>query len=222
MVRNPERRAGLVDAGVEVLAREGARGLTFRAVDAEAGVPMGTVSNYFTGRDDLLRQIDARLHERLAPDPEIMAGLLELPRDRSLVVAFMHDLMGRATRDRTGYLALLEMRLEATRRPELRASYTRSVRGDLEEGMEFHRAAALPGGDETVTVLYLAMLGLLVEHLTLPGVLDGVLPGVTVPEGLVERIVETVVPETGQPQTDVPETDVPETVAPEAVSGDQA
>ncbi|WP_371662514.1 TetR/AcrR family transcriptional regulator [Streptomyces sp. NBC_00280] len=195
MVRNPERRAGLVDAGVEVLAREGARGLTFRAVDAEAGVPVGTASNYFTGRDDLLRQIDARLHERLAPDPEVLAGLLELPRDRSLVGAFMHDLMGRATRDRTGYLALLEMRLEATRRPELRASYTRSVRGDLEEGMEFHRAAGLPGGDETVTVLYLAMLGLLLEHLTLPGVLDGVLPGVAVPEGMVERIVATVVPE---------------------------
>ncbi len=195
MVRNPGRRAGLVDAGVEVLAREGARGLTFRAVDAEAGVPTGTVSNYFTGRDDLLRQIDARLHERLAPDPEVLAGLLELPRDRSLVAAFMHDLMGRATRDRTGYLALLEMRLEATRRPELRASYTKSVRGDLEEGMRFHRAAGLPGGDETVTVLYLAMLGLILEHLTLPDVLDGVLPGATVPEGLVERIVATVVPD---------------------------
>ncbi|MFI1353730.1 TetR/AcrR family transcriptional regulator [Streptomyces sp. NPDC020898] len=200
MVRNPGRRAGLVDAGVEVLAREGARGLTFRAVDAEAGVPTGTVSNYFTGRDDLLRQIDARLHERLAPDPEVLAGLLELPRDRSLVAAFMHDLMGRATRDRTGYLALLEMRLEATRRPELRASYTKSVRGDLEEGMRFHRAAGLPGGDETVTVLYLAMLGLILEHLTLPDVLDGVLPGVTVPEGLVERIVATVVPDGQDPR----------------------
>lgn len=124
-----------------------------------------------------------------------MATLLELPRDRSLITAFMHDLMDRATRDRTEYLALLEMRLEATRRPELRASYTKSVRGDLEEGMGFHRAAGLPGGDETVTVLYLAMLGLILEHLTLPGVLDGVLPGVTVPEGLVERIVATVVPD---------------------------
>jgi DNA-binding transcriptional regulator YbjK len=195
MASNPERRAALVDAGVEVLAREGARGLTFRAVDTEAGVPVGTTSNYFTGRDDLLRQIDARLHVRLAPDPGVMADLLKGPRDRTLVTAFMHDLMTRATRDRTGYLALLEMRLEATRRPGLLASYTKSVRGDLEYGMEFHRDTGLPGGDETVTVLYLAMLGLILEHLTLPGVLDGVLPGVSVPEGLVERIVATVVPE---------------------------
>lgn len=195
MAGNPERRAALVDAGVEVLAREGARGLTFRAVDAEAGVPVGTASNYFTGRDDLLRQIDTRLHVRLAPDPAVITDLLTRPKDRALVTAFMHDLMARATRDRTGYLALLEMRLEATRRPELRTSFTRSLRGDLEEAMEFHRGAGLPGGDEVVTVLYLAMLGLLLEHLTLPDVLEGVLPGVGVPEGLVERIAATIVPE---------------------------
>ncbi|MFD5841845.1 TetR/AcrR family transcriptional regulator [Streptomyces chartreusis] len=195
MAGNPERRAALVDAGVEVLAREGARGLTFRAVDAEAGVPVGTASNYFTGRDDLLRQIDTRLHVRLAPDPEVIAGLLARPKDRSLVTTFMHDLMARATRDRTGYLALLEMRLEASRHPELRSSFTKSVRGDLDEAIEFHRGAGLPGGDEVVTILYLAMLGLLLEHLTLPDVLEGVLPGVGVPDGLVERIAETIVPE---------------------------
>ena len=195
MAGNPERRAALVDAGVEVLARQGARGLTFRAVDAEAGVPVGTASNYFTGRDDLLRQIDTRLHVRLAPDPDVITGLLARPKDRSLVTAFMHDLMARATRDRTGYLAMLEMRLEASRHPELRSSFTKSVRGDLDEAIEFHRGAGLPGGDEVVTVLYLAMLGLLLEHLTLPDVLEGVLPGVGVPDGLVERIAETIVPE---------------------------
>ncbi|MET7379476.1 TetR family transcriptional regulator [Streptomyces sp. NPDC005526] len=195
MAGNPERRAALVDAGIAVLAREGARGLTFRAVDAAAGVPVGTASNYFTGRDHLLRQIDARLHVRLAPDPEVLTRLMARPRDRTLVTALMHDLLARATRDRAGYLALLEMRLEATRRPALRDSFTRSVRGDLEEAVEFHRAAGLPGGDETVTVLYLAVLGLILEHLTLPGVLDGVLPGVGVPEGMVERIVAAIVPE---------------------------
>ncbi|MFJ3302993.1 TetR/AcrR family transcriptional regulator [Streptomyces sp. NPDC086549] len=194
MAGNPERRAALVDAGIEVLASEGARGLTFRAVDARAGVPVGTASNYFTGRDDLLRQIDTRLHTRLAPDPEVLTGLMRAPKDRALVTALMRDLMRRVTRDRTGYLALLEMRLEATRRPPLRDSFTTSARGELEYGMEFHRQAGLPGGDETVAVLYLAMLGLLLEHLTLPGVLDGVLPGVDVPDGLVERMVARIVP----------------------------
>ncbi|MER6344081.1 TetR/AcrR family transcriptional regulator [Streptomyces sp. NPDC001595] len=195
MAGNPERRAALLDAGIEVLAREGARGLTFRAVDTAAGVPVGTASNYFGGRDDLLRQIDGRVHTRLTPDPEVLGALMKAPKDRALVTALMHDLMTRVTGDRTGYLALLELRLEATRRPELRASYTESVRGELEYGMTFHREAGLPGGDETVVVLYLAMLGLILEQVTLPGVLDGVLPGTGVPEELVERIVARIVPE---------------------------
>ena len=194
MASNPERRAALVDAGVEVLAREGARGLTFRAVDTEAVVPVGTASNYFAGRDDLLRQIDARVHARLAPDPRVLGELMRAPKDRALVTALMHDLTARAAQDRTGWLALLELRLEATRRPELRDSYTKSVREQLVYGMEFHREAGLPGGDETVVVLYLAMLGLILEQVTLPGVLDGVLPGTEVPDGLVERIVAAVVP----------------------------
>ncbi|MDX2827264.1 TetR family transcriptional regulator [Streptomyces ipomoeae] len=195
MARNPERRAALLDAAVEVLAREGARGLTFRAVDTEAGVPVGTASNYFADRDTLLDQIDTRLQERLTPDPAVVEELLRAPKDRTLVLAFMRDLLARVTADRTGYLAHLELRLEATRRPTLHASYTKSVRAELDFGMRFHREAGLPGDDETVTVLYLAMLGLLLEHLTLPEVLNNALPGITTPDDLVERIVTTIVPE---------------------------
>ncbi|MYT75861.1 MULTISPECIES: TetR/AcrR family transcriptional regulator [unclassified Streptomyces] len=195
MVRNPERRAALVDAGVEVLAAEGARGLTFRAVDTAAGVPTGTSSNYFAHRDDLLHQIDAWLHRRLAPDPEAVGELLARPRDRALAVAFMHNLMGRVQRDRTGFLALMEMRLEASRRPDLRASLMTSLRGDLDEGIAFHAGAGLPGGPEEVTLLYLGMQGLILEHLTMPGLLDGAIPGAKVPEDVVTRLVERIIPE---------------------------
>ncbi|MFI0930300.1 TetR/AcrR family transcriptional regulator [Streptomyces sp. NPDC021019] len=51
MAKNPRRRVVLTDAAIDLLAHEGARGLTFRAVDARAGVPVGTASNYFSGRD---------------------------------------------------------------------------------------------------------------------------------------------------------------------------
>src|ERR671914_3930 len=78
MAGNPERRAALVDAGVEVLAREGARGLTFRAVDVEAGVPVGTASNYFTGRDD-------RLPHGLSRPPGDAPGSHPPPRTARLV-----------------------------------------------------------------------------------------------------------------------------------------
>ncbi|MFJ9039513.1 TetR/AcrR family transcriptional regulator [Streptomyces sp. NPDC102406] len=195
MVRNPERRAALVDAAVEVLAAEGARGLTFRAVDTAANVPTGTSSNYFTNRDDLFHHIDTWLHQRLAPDPKAVERLLELPRNRELVTAFMHDLLRRVMNDRTGFLALMELRLEATRRPELRASLMKSLRADLDFGITFHTESGLPGGAEDVTLLYLGMLGLILEHLTMPGLLDDAIPGVNTPDDLVRRLVARIVPD---------------------------
>ncbi|MFD1815807.1 TetR/AcrR family transcriptional regulator [Rhodococcus gannanensis] len=168
--RNPERRAALVDAAIEVLARDGARGLTFRAVDAQAAVPAGTASNYFTNRDDLFTQAGSRIYERLQPDAPTVANSLAGPRDRAHVVELMHELVDRISAFRTGYLALLELRLEATRRPELRAVLTARIRDDVEANVAYHLDSGLPGDTTTVLTLYLAMNWLIVEHLTLPDV----------------------------------------------------
>ncbi|MDP9864356.1 MULTISPECIES: TetR/AcrR family transcriptional regulator [Streptosporangium] len=173
MRQNPARRAALVDAAIEVLAREGARGLTFRAVDVEAAVPNGTASNYFANRDDLLTQAGARFYERLQPDATTLARALEGPRDRDRVTRLMHELVGRITDFRSGYLALLELRLEATRRPELRAVLTRQIRADVEANIAYHRESGLPGDDTTVVLLYMTLNWLIVERLTLPDVFPG-------------------------------------------------
>ncbi|WP_067794049.1 TetR/AcrR family transcriptional regulator [Actinomadura formosensis] len=170
MRRNTERRAALVDAAIEVLAREGARGLTFRAVDAEASVPAGTASNYFANRDDLLTQAGGRIYERLQPDASTVAGTLEGPRDIAKVTELLRDVIGRISGFRTGYLALLELRLEATRRPELRAVLTERVRADIDANIAYHLDSGLPGDATSVRLLYLALNWLIVEHLTLPGV----------------------------------------------------
>jgi DNA-binding transcriptional regulator YbjK len=172
MRQNPERRAALVDAAVEVLAREGARGLTFRAVDTEAAVPNGTASNYFTSRDELLNQVGRHIHVRLTPDPAKVSATLESPPSPEVVVEFMHALLGRLLEDRSGYLALMELRLEATRRPELRQELTGTIKSNLDENIRFHLDSGLPGDSMTVVLLYLAMSGLVVEQLTLPGVLE--------------------------------------------------
>ncbi|MFB7471743.1 TetR/AcrR family transcriptional regulator [Kitasatospora sp. NPDC056184] len=190
MAQNPARRTALTDAAVDVLADQGARGLTFRAVDARAGVPAGTASNYFAGRDDLLDQTARHIHHRLTPDPVIIGELLRAPRDRALVTALMHDLVRRIDADRSGYLAMLELRLEATRRPEMRAQLTATVREELEANIAYHLDEGFPGDRETVVVLYLAMTGLLVEHLTLPGVL-----GADALPALVDTLVARTVPE---------------------------
>lgn len=165
---NPERRAALVDAAIEVLAREGARGLTFRAVDAEAGVPTGTASNYFANRDDLFTQAGGRIYERLMPDAPTMARVADKPRDRAAITEVMYELVGRVTAFGTGYLALLELRLEATRRPELRAVLTERVRTDIDFNLSNHVKSRMPGDATSVLLLYLALNWLIVEQLTLP------------------------------------------------------
>ncbi|MER6775263.1 TetR family transcriptional regulator [Streptomyces bacillaris] len=189
MARNPERRVALTDAAIEVLAQEGARGLTFRAVDTRAGVPVGTASNYFSSRDDLFMQTGARIHSRMTPDPaQVEEAMLPAP-SRALVAELMHWLARRMTDDRTGYLALLELRLEATRRPELRAQLTATVRTAFEESAAFHRDWNLPGDHTAFLVLYLAMTGVLLEHFTLPDML-----GDTALETLVDAVVERIIP----------------------------
>ncbi|MCZ4119987.1 TetR/AcrR family transcriptional regulator [Streptomyces sp. H39-S7] len=168
--RNDERRTALIDAAIEVLADVGARGLTFRAVDTEAAVPVGTASNYFATRDDLLTQTGARVYERLQPEEATTVRQRTGASDRDTYVMLMHELVDRVSAFRTGYLALLELRLEATRRPDLRAVLTERVRADLDANVAYHLAAGLPGDETSVKLLYLAFNWLIVEQLTLPGV----------------------------------------------------
>jgi DNA-binding transcriptional regulator YbjK len=182
--QNVARRAALVDAAIEVLAREGARGLTFRAVDAQAGVPTGTASNYFANRDELLTQAGGRIYERLQPDAATIAASLSGPRDRERVTQLMKELVDRVSSFESGYLALLELRLEATRRPGLRAVLTERIRADVDANVRYHLESGLPGDATTVVLLYLAMNWLIVERLTLPDVFG---------EGEIHKLVTSAV-----------------------------
>lgn len=87
------RRDEILTAAVRVLAEEGMRGLTHRAVDARAGLPQGSTSNVFRTRRSLLEGLTAHLAQEdvvrwgtlLADDPgEDLIGLLERWIERSL------------------------------------------------------------------------------------------------------------------------------------------
>jgi DNA-binding transcriptional regulator YbjK len=61
---NPaERRRDLCDAAIELLAADGAKGLSHLKVDRKADVPDGTTSFYFRTRSALLRAVAERLAE---------------------------------------------------------------------------------------------------------------------------------------------------------------
>ncbi|GAA3381981.1 TetR/AcrR family transcriptional regulator [Cryptosporangium minutisporangium] len=172
MRQNPARRHALLDAAIEVLARDGSRGLTLRAIDKEAGVPTGTASNYFANRDELLVQVVRRTRERLAPDPDAVAATMDQPPSPALATELMRQLLARQRADRTSNLAMLELRLEATRRPELHAQLSDFLATEHREVVDFHLDAGLPGDRLGVALLYFGMLGLIVDDFTLPAILE--------------------------------------------------
>lgn len=187
MRTNTERRTALLDAAIAVLAQEGSRGLTLRAVDAKAEVPVGTSSNYFRNRGELLRQIMGRTRERLMPDTSLVEGMLAQGASRELTTSFMRLVRERMHADRDSHLAMLELRLEGVRRPELRAELTKVLGDEIENNVAFHLDAGLPGDRATVLLMYFAMFGLFVDELTIPDAVDR-LPVDELIETLVDRL----------------------------------
>jgi DNA-binding transcriptional regulator YbjK len=166
MVRNPERRRLLADAGLRVLAESGARGLTHRAVDTEAGVPSGTASNYFRSRDALLGALGERIFERFAPDPAVVERLAGRPPGRELFIDYLRYILERTTAHPELTRALIELRLEAARRPGLAEILGTTLRTGYREDVAFHATTGLPGGPLEIALLHYAMDGLLLDMLT--------------------------------------------------------
>lgn len=122
------RRAEILDGALAVLAGAGMRGLTHRAVDSAAGLPVGSTSYYFRSRDALVAGCVERLLERdLAYEvPEVEDAVRTAP-DPAGALADVLTAVGvrMATAERTRTLARYELSLAAVRDPALRAALVR-------------------------------------------------------------------------------------------------
>lgn len=168
MARNERRRQDIADAGLTVLARDGSRGLTHRAVDVVAGVPTGTTSNYFRSRDLLIEGLVARIGERLAPTAEDLRRRASAPPSAALFAEYVRDIVRRLSDERDVTLALFELRLESSRRPELAAILGAWQRAGLDADVDFNASAGLPGGRPEIALFHYAIDGLLLDRLTTP------------------------------------------------------
>jgi DNA-binding transcriptional regulator YbjK len=187
MARNEERRRALADAGIQVLAREGARGLTHRAVDAVAGTPAGTASNYFRTRAALVGALVDRIGERLTPDPDQHATLAQRSPDRTLFADYLRDVVGRLTAEPAVTLALFELRLESTRNPQVAAVLGEWRRQQFAEDIGFNTTAGLPGGRAESALFHYAIEGLMLDRLTTS--IDPETPTDKVVEALVDGLL---------------------------------
>jgi len=106
-------REALLAAAVKVVARGGLRKLTYRSVAAEAGVTHGLVAHHFGSRDALLEETLGWAVRRSIETSSLVpaSGRLE---------DFAATLAGFITADPDLQAFQYELKLEASRRPELR------------------------------------------------------------------------------------------------------
>lgn len=118
----PDRRTLLADTALGVLADAGMRGLTHRAVDAAAGLPVGTTSAYFRTRSALLTALVRRLVDLDQAELRAAGERAGEPRDAAELVRGIAALAeARLTGEgRRRSLARHACAVESVRDPELR------------------------------------------------------------------------------------------------------
>jgi DNA-binding transcriptional regulator YbjK len=128
---DPDRKARILDAALDVIAAQGVARTTHRAVAARAGVPLGSVTYHFDGLAELLAQAFGRhVEQQSALFEALFAGV----EGRERFLAVLVDLVcGRPGRERAAVLGF-ELHLAALRDPALRTlteGWTRESRAVL-------------------------------------------------------------------------------------------
>ncbi|MFJ8044405.1 TetR/AcrR family transcriptional regulator [Kitasatospora sp. NPDC096147] len=162
------RREVLGDAAIRVLAEAGGRGLTHRAVDAAAGLPLGTAKNYHPSRDALLRAVAERIVEQYERTTAELMVSGARPVDRASLAALLTGLLRNvAGPGAPRMLAYLELQAEAARRPWLADILAPVVAADFTGFEHAQRAAGLPVTPRRAATVTLAL------HAAIPQLLGG-------------------------------------------------
>ncbi|WP_062290953.1 TetR/AcrR family transcriptional regulator [Demequina phytophila] len=150
---DPDRRDRIIDACLGVIAEVGVAGTTHRKVAEAAGVPLGSMTYYFAGMDDLLREAFTRFAMGVSQQfAGRMATATDLASARAAVVAIViEDVFGSA-RD---LVLTHELYTLAARRPEYRtitSAWMARSRAALERHFDPETARQLDALIEGLTI----------------------------------------------------------------------
>jgi DNA-binding transcriptional regulator YbjK len=116
------RRRQLLDAALHVIADEGLKGLTHRAVDRRAGLPEGSCSAYWRTRQALQAALAAYVADSLLADVDELAARVQAAGpDEAATMGAAVDLFLRWLDQRELLVARLELTMAASRDEELTA-----------------------------------------------------------------------------------------------------
>ncbi|MEV0828468.1 TetR/AcrR family transcriptional regulator [Nonomuraea rubra] len=159
------RRAA--DAAIEVIAEQGLRGLTHRAVDTRAGLPPGSTSSCFRTRRALLEGVLQRMLEldelpltRLPPD-----AWSTRERATATIVGLLEHWLGAA---RTRTRARMQLYLDAGDGALLRAELDAAGQGFVRMAADGMRAAGVADAGYAARMLVAQLDGVLFDALARP------------------------------------------------------
>jgi len=128
--RSRRRREEILRAALTIIGRDGLAGVTHRAVAAEAGVPLGSLTYYFPTKEELLAAaLDLFVDEEVAflrAVSDSMEGL-DLPLEE-VAERMARAIEAKQASDPAGATAQFVLYLEARRDPALRAAAERCFR----------------------------------------------------------------------------------------------
>ncbi|MFJ6774317.1 TetR/AcrR family transcriptional regulator [Kitasatospora sp. NPDC091257] len=177
----PDRRTVLADAAIGVLADLGVRGLTHRAVDAAAGLPLGTTSAYLRTRQALLTALVRRLVELDQGELHAMGEQVPVRSAAELSDGIAELARRRLSGDgRRRSLARYACAVESVRDPELREILVPRENAGRAAVRDFLAAQGVADPDGRTAVLLACVDGLVFEHLV-----GGGEPGADAIQGLV-------------------------------------
>lgn len=165
-----DRREALLEAAIRVVAAQGMRGLTHRAVEMEAAVPHGSTTYYFGTRHDLLVALMGYMAERgqKAMEP-IARGLALSLADRSKPVdldAIATALVAWIDASAEIELARYELQVTAARDPEMKQLMTESCNVFRQMCMPIVIACGSKDPDRDSHVVQAAIDGWMFDRLT--------------------------------------------------------
>ena len=144
----PDRRTLIADAAIEIVAEQGVRALTHRAVDTRLGLPTGSTSFYVRTKAALLDSTVQRLAERAREDfqdsmPERLghSDIEPDPAAAAEVIAVVLDRVLDARRHET--ITRYALALEGAGGDSLRAALARSA-FSLPQAVELFRGWDVP------------------------------------------------------------------------------
>ncbi|HEU0194813.1 MAG TPA: TetR family transcriptional regulator [Gaiellales bacterium] len=177
-------RQAILEAALRVVARGGVGDVTHRRVAAEAGVPLGATTYYFSSKDELLRET---LRYGAQSEADFPATVAE---DSAALAAALAGDLDSYLDDRPHALATYEVFLAAARDPlmaDAAEAWTGASRRQLEPALE-SLGSADPELDARVVTALLDGLGL--EQLA--GQRDDFVSAVARP--IIERLLTALLP----------------------------